>query len=373
MRVPLVDLQQQHAAIRTEVLESVGRVIESQVFILGPEVAAFEAEVAARLGITRAVGVACGSDALLLALLAAGVRPGDHVVTTPFSFIATPEAIARAGAVPRFADIEPGSFNIDPQKALNRLTPRTRAILPVHLYGQCAHVEPLIEAARNKDLAVIEDAAQAFDAQRAGKVAGTLGDFGCFSFFPSKNLGGWGDGGMVVARNPDHGARVARLRAHGGAKHYVSEEIGLNSRLDALQAAVLRVKLRHLATWTAARRASAAYYRDLFAASDLLEITKPPPDDPDGFHVYNQFTIRSERRDALAAYLTAAGIGTAVYYPVPLHLQPCFAGLGYKAGDFPVAEQACREVLSLPMHPFLLRDEQHYVVEKIRAFYRGGP
>lgn len=373
MRVPLVDLHQQHAAVRTEVLEAVHRVIESQTFILGPEVTAFESEVAARLGVSRAIGVACGSDALLLALIAAGVRPGDQVVTTPFSFIATPEAIARAGAIPVFADIEPHRFNIDPQKALDRLTPQTRAILPVHLYGQCAAMEPLMEVARDKNLAVIEDAAQAFDARRMGNVVGTLGDFGCFSFFPSKNLGGWGDGGMVVTRSLAHGERVARLRAHGGAKHYVSEEIGVNSRLDALQAAVLRVKLRHVAAWTEARRTAAAYYRELFAASGLLEMTKPPPEDPDGFHVYNQFTIRCERRDALAAYLTAAGIGTAVYYPVPLHLQPCFAGLGYKAGDFPEAERACREVLSLPVHPFLSRDEQDYVVEKIRSFYRQGP
>jgi dTDP-4-amino-4,6-dideoxygalactose transaminase len=373
MRVPLVDLHKQHTTIQAEVMEAIGRVIQSQTFILGPEVAAFESEVAARFGAAKAVGVACGSDALLLALIAANVRPGDEVITTPFSFIATAEAIARMGAIPVFADIEADGFNLDPQKALDRLTPRTRAFLPVHLYGRCAAMESLIEVAQQRGFAVIEDAAQAFDAQRFGNVVGTLGDFGCFSFFPSKNLGGWGDGGMVVARNAENGARVARLRAHGGAKHYVSDEIGANSRLDALQAAVLRVKLRHLNEWTAARRNAAAYYRELFAASDLLDMVKPPADDTEGFHVYNQFTIRCDRRDELAAYLAKETIGSAVYYPVPLHLQPCFAGLGYKPGDFPIAEQACREVLSLPIHPFLGRDEQEYIIEKIRAFYRGEP
>jgi len=373
MRVPLVDLHKQHAAIRTEVMDAAVRVIESQTFILGPEVAAFESEVAARIGVSRAVGVACGSDALLLALLAANVRPGDEVVTTPFSFIATAEAIARVGAIPVFADIDPDSFNMDPVKAIERLSPRSRAILPVHLYGQVARMEPLIEVAESSGILVIEDAAQAFDARRFGKVVGTFGDFGCFSFFPSKNLGGWGDGGMVVTRNPEFGARVARLRAHGGAKNYVSEEIGANSRLDALQAAVLRVKLRHLATWTAARITAAAYYRELFAASDLLDVVRPPLDDSDGFHVYNQFTIRCDRRDELAAYLARESIGSAVYYPVPLHLQPCFASLGYKAGDYPIAEQASREVLSLPMHAFIGRDEQDYVIETIRSFYRGAP
>ena len=371
MRIPLVDLQRQHHAIRDEIAEAVQRVIESQIFILGPEVAAFESEVASRLGAARAVGVACGSDALLLGLIAAGVRPGDEVITTPFSFIATPESIARVGAIPVFADIEAGSFNMDPDRAIDRISARTRAFIPVHLYGRCARMEPIVEVARDRGLMMIEDAAQAFDARRLDKNAGAWGDFGCFSFFPSKNLGGWGDGGMVVTRNPEHGARIARLRAHGGAKHYVSEEIGANSRLDALQAAVLRVKLRHLATWTESRRNVAVHYRELFAGFGLLDHIQLPEDDPLGFHVYNQFTIRCTRRDELAAHLTKEGIGSAVYYPLPLHLQPCFASLGHEPGDFPVAEKACREVLSLPMHPFVRPDEQLYLVEKIRSFFGG--
>ncbi|HRI64234.1 MAG TPA: DegT/DnrJ/EryC1/StrS family aminotransferase [Polyangium sp.] len=372
MRIPLVDLQRQHQAIRNEVNEAIQSVIESQIFILEPEVAAFEAEVAARLRAARAVGVACGSDALLLALMAAGVRPGDEVITTPFSFIATPEAIARLGAIAVFADIEADSFNLDPDRALEKISPRTRAFVPVHLYGRCARMEPLIEAACARGLVVIEDAAQAFDAQRLGKNAGAWGDYGCFSFFPSKNLGGWGDGGMVVTRDPENGAHIARLRAHGGIKHYVSEEIGANSRLDALQAAVLRVKLRHVASWTIARRQVAANYRELFSSHALLDDIELPADDPHGLHVYNQFTIRCSQRDALAGYLTQQGIGSAVYYPLPLHLQPCFARLGHAPGDFPIAERACRDVLSLPMHPFIRADEQSYIVEKIRHFIRGG-
>lgn len=371
MRVPLVDLPKQHAAIRAEVNAAALRVIESQTFILGPEVAAFEAEVADRLGLAHAVGVACGSDALLLALIAAGIRPGDEVVTSPFSFVATPEAIVRAGGIPVFADIEEDSFNMDPAKALVRVTSRTRAMLPVHLFGQCARTEALMEAGQARNFAVIEDAAQAFDASRCEKVAGTLGDFACFSFFPSKNLGAWGDGGMVVTQNSDAAARIKRLRAHGGAKPYRSDEIGLNSRLDALQAAVLRVKLRHLTDWTSARRNVAARYRSLFAAHDLADIVRLPPDDPKGVHVYNQFTLRVDRRDELATYLASAGVGSAVYYPLALHQQPCFSNLGYKSGDFPIAEKASREVLSIPMHPFLEADEQAYVVEMIAGFYRG--
>lgn len=371
--IPLVDLRRQHAAIQSEVMEAVTRVIESQTFILGPEVQTFESEVTRRLAVNRAIGVACGSDALFLALVAAGVCPGHEVITSPFSFIATAEAIARIGATPIFADIEEASFNLDPQHALTRISPKTQAILPVHLFGQYAHIESLIEVTRQRNLLVIEDAAQAFDARRDGKDVGHFGDFACFSFFPSKNLGAWGDGGMVVTRHAELGERIVRLRAHGGAKHYVSEEIGLNSRLDALQAAVLRVKLRHLAAWTEARRSAARYYRQLFAESDLAEKVIPPPEDPAAFHVYNQFTIRCERRDELRAYLTAHGIGSAVYYPLPLHLQPCFSHLGYKVGDFPITEKASREVLSLPMHPFLHRSEQERVVETIGAFYRGVP
>ncbi len=373
MHVPLVDLHKQHAAIRAELKQAVERVIESQAFILGPEVAAFEAEIAQHLEVAHAIGVGCGSDALLLALIAAGVGQGDEVITSPFSFIATPEAIVRAGGVPVFADIEEDNFNMDPAQALDRITPRTRAMLPVHLFGRCARMEALMEAGTSGPIAVIEDAAQAMDAARFGNRAGALGHFACFSFFPSKNLGAWGDGGMVVTNNAAAAARIKRLRAHGSEKHYLSEELGLNSRLDALQAAVLRVKLRQLHEWSNARRDVAARYRALFAAHDLAEFVRCPPDDSEGVHVYNQFTLRADRRDALAAFLSAAGIGSAVYYPLPLHLQPCFSALGYKIGDFPIAEKASREVLSLPMHPFLEADEQLYVVETIRSFYCGAP
>ena len=373
MRVPMLDLRRQHAALREEVMQAAARVIDAQAFILGPEVGTLEAEVAARLGAARAVGVACGSDALLLGLLAAGVRPGDEVVTTPFSFIATAEAIARAGATPVFADIEDDSFNLAPEGALERFGPRTRAVVPVHLYGRCARMDPLLRGAAAAGVAVVEDAAQAIDASRGGRFAGAMGELGCLSFFPSKNLGGWGDGGMVLAREPELADRVARLRAHGGSLPYRSEEVGVNSRLDALQAAVLRVKLRHLTTWTEARRAAAGAYGELFAQAGLLDAVRPPPPDLEGVHVYNQFTVRCERRDELAAALATAGIGSAVYYRTPLHLQPCFAGLGHHEGDFPAAERASREVLSLPVHPELTRADQELVVEAIRLFYRGRP
>lgn len=371
--IPLVDLRRQHAAIQAEVLEAVTRVIESQSFILGPEVKTFESEVASRLGVKSAIGVASGSDALFLALVAAGVCPGHEVITSPFSFIATAEAISRIGATPIFADIDEASFNLDPHQALTRISLKTKAILPVHLFGQCALMEPLIQVARERDLAIVEDAAQAFGARRDGTEVGAIGDLGCFSFFPSKNLGAWGDGGMVVTRHTELGERIMRLRAHGGAKHYVSEEIGLNSRLDALQAAVLRVKLRHIENWSQARRSVARYYHRLFEENGLAEKVRLPREDHGVFHVYNQFTIRCERREDLRAYLTAKGIGSAVYYPLPLHLQPCFSHLGHKIGDFPVAEKASLEVLSLPMHPFLSRLEQERVVETIGAFYRGAP
>lgn len=371
--IPLVDLRRQHAAIQAEVMAAVARVIESQTFILGPEVKTFESDVALRLGVDSAIGVASGSDALFLALVSAGVCPGHEVITSPFSFIATAEAIARIGATPIFADIDAATFNLDPHQALTRITSKTQAILPVHLFGQCARMEPLIDVAQKGTFKVIEDAAQAFGARRGGKEAGSLGDLGCFSFFPSKNLGAWGDGGMVVTRHGALGERILRLRAHGGAKHYVSEEMGLNSRLDALQAAVLRVKLRHIEAWTGARRDVAAYYRTLFASSGLDEHIGLPIEEDGAFHVYNQFTIRAQQREDLRAFLTSQGIGSAVYYPLPLHLQPCFSHLGHKIGDFPQAEQASREVLSLPMHPFLSRFEQERVVDAIRSFYRGAP
>jgi dTDP-4-amino-4,6-dideoxygalactose transaminase len=365
-------LRLQYGTIEPDIRAAIDRVVASQAFILGDEVASLEDEIASRLGAAHAIGVASGSDALLLSLLAAGVGRGDDVVTTPFTFFASAGAIARASARPVFVDVDPDTFNIDVDAAIAAIGPRTKAILPVHLFGRCVPMEPLLSAARARGVVVVEDAAQAIDARSQGRAAGTIGDFGCLSFFPSKNLGGFGDGGMVLARDADAAARVRRLRTHGGARTYLHEEVGINSRLDALQAAVLRAKLPHLDSWREARRRHADRYRRLFAEA-VPDAVTPPADDPDGLHVYHQFTIRCGEgsRDALQAFLTAAGVGCAVYYPVPLHLQPCFADLGYGEGAFPEAERAAREVLSLPISPELRKDDQEYVVDRVRAFYRG--
>ena len=369
LTVPLLDLRALHRAIREEIDQAIARVVEAQAFVLGEEVRLFEEAIAARLGAGHAIGVASGSDALLLALVASGVGPGDEVVTTPFTFFATAGAIARLGARPVFVDIEPASWNLDPERVLSALGPRTRAIVPVHLYGRVARLSPWLDEARARGVAVVEDAAQAIDARRGGRAAGTIGSFGCLSFFPSKNLGAFGDGGLVLTNDPDRAARIRRLRTHGGEKMYRHDEVGMNSRLDAIQAAVLRAKLPYLDGWTEARRAIADRYRALLAEAGISDFVRPAEDDTEGRHVYHQFTIRAVRRDDLRASLDAAGIGTAVYYPVPLHLQPCFADLGHRAGDFPEAERACREVLSLPISPTLTPEQQAYVVERIRVFY----
>ncbi|WP_232379821.1 DegT/DnrJ/EryC1/StrS family aminotransferase [Polyangium fumosum] len=370
--VPLLDLRALHRAIREEIDQAIARVVEAQAFVLGEEVRLFEEAIAARLGAAHAIGVASGSDALLLSLLASGVGPDDEVVTTPFTFFATAGAIARLGARPVFVDIEPGSWNLDPDRVLAALGPRTRAIVPVHLYGRVARMEAWLDEARARGVTVVEDAAQAIDARRGGRAAGTIGTFGCLSFFPSKNLGAFGDGGLILTNDPDKATRVRRLRTHGGEKMYRHDEVGMNSRLDAIQAAVLRAKLPSLDGWTEARRAIADRYRALFAEAGLSDVVRPAEDDPEGRHVYHQFTIRAARRDDLRVFLESAGIGTAVYYPVPLHLQPCFGHLGHQAGDFPETERACREVLSLPISPTLTPEQQWYVVNRIRAFYVGG-
>lgn len=367
--VPLLDLRTQHEAIREEIDRAIRRVVEAQAFVLGEEVRLFEDAIAARLGVSHAIGVASGSDALLLALVAAGVIPGDEVVTTTFSFFATAGAIARLGARPVFVDIDPETFNLDVEKAVAALGPKTRAILPVHLYGRVARLEPLLEAARERGIAVVEDAAQAIDATRGERYAGTIGDLGCLSFFPSKNLGGFGDGGMVLTNDLEKATRVRRLRTHGGEKMYRHDEVGMNSRLDAIQAAVLHTKLPHLDAWTAARRFFSARYRELFDEAGLSDFVRLPEEDPEGRHVYHQFTIRAARRDELRAFLTESGIGTAIYYPVPLHVQPCFSSLGYREGDFPEAERACREVLSLPISPVMTAGQQEWVVDRVRVFY----
>lgn len=371
MSVPFLDLHRQHAAIGAEIEAAVSRVLGSHRFILGPEVERLEEEIAAVCGTAHGVGVASGTDALMLALSATGVAPGDAVVTSPFSFFATASSIARLGARPVFADINPATFNLDPVSVSMHAPKNTRALMPVHLFGQCADVEMLTQAAGAAGAAgvkVVEDAAQAIGAVRHGKPAGSLGDAGCLSFYPTKNLGGAGDGGMVVTDDAEVAGAVRRLRAHGDVGRYDHRELGMNSRLDTLQAAILLVKAGHLARWNQARRARAAVYDELLAdvGGDLTR----PATEPGNEHTYHQYVIRSSRRDALAVHLKERGIGSAVYYPIPLHLQACFSSLGYREGDFPVAETACREVLALPLYPELTDDEQTRVADAIRAFYR---
>jgi dTDP-4-amino-4,6-dideoxygalactose transaminase len=366
--VPLLDLKGQYHALKDELDAAVMRVIESQYFILGPEVSALEEEVAAHSGAQYGVGMSSGTDALLASLMALDVGPGDEVITSTFTFFATAGVIARLGARPVFVDIDPDTFNIDPAAAAEAFTPRTRALIPVHLYGRVANMDPILEAARARGVAVIEDAAQAIGASDTrGRRAGAIAEQGCFSFFPSKNLGGFGDGGMTVTSHPGIADRLRRLRMHGMEPKYYHSEVGGNFRLDALQAAVLRVKLKYLDTWSTARRRNAARYRALFAEAGAGPEVVMPSDEPG--HIYNQFVVRVPRRDQLQGKLREEGIGTEVYYPVPLHLQACFAELGYRPGDMPHAEAAAREVLALPVYPELSDDQLVRVVEAIRDFF----
>ena len=368
MKIPLLDLTAQYKSIRWEVRTAIDRVCESQVFILGPEVSAFEHEIASFCGAEHAIGVSSGTDALLVALMAAGVGAGDEVITSPFTFFATAGVIARLGARPVFVDIEPESFNLDPDQIDSQLTSRTKAILPVHLFGRCAAMEPLMDVAKKHGLVVIEDAAQSIGAKdHHGHGAGTIGDMGCFSFFPSKNLGAFGDGGMVVTSDPKLAETLRVLRVHGGKPKYYHKQIGGNFRLDALQAAVLRVKLRYLPLWTAGRRQNANRYRQLLAHAGLSRHIVVPADVPG--HIYNQFVIRCGERDALQAFLRDQNIETEIYYPVPLHRQECFAALGYREGQFPRAEVAASEVLALPIYPELSEEQQCYVVDRLCQFY----
>ncbi|MBL8848779.1 MAG: DegT/DnrJ/EryC1/StrS family aminotransferase [Planctomycetaceae bacterium] len=353
--VPLIDLVEQHASIREEVHAAVDAVLDSQRFILGDEVVGLEQEVAGYCDARHAIGCASGTDALVLALMALDVGPGDEVITTPFTFFATASAIHRVGARPVFADIDPVSFNLDPEAVAAAITPRTKAIMPVHLFGRCAEMEPLWRLAVRHGLAIVEDAAQAIGSTYRGRHAGVLGTIACFSFFPTKNLGGAGDGGMLATDDCDLDVRLRRLRVHGDVGRYEHLEIGLNSRLDALQAAVLRVKLRHLESWTQARRENAARYQERFSAAGTAEHMVLPTEAPGSRHVYNQYCVRVRegRRDAVLQSLQSRQIGCAVYYPKPLHLQPCFDFLGHKPGEFPQAEAAAGEVLALPIYPEL--------------------
>lgn len=350
--VPFIDLVAQYATIRDEVRTAVDRCFESQTFILGDEVLQLEKEIAAYCGGKHAIGCASGTDALILALLAAGVQPGDEVITSPFTFFASAGAIHRIGAVPVLVDIDPVSFNLDPRCVEAAITSRTAAIMPVHIFGQCAEMEPLWKLASAYDLPIIEDSAQAIGAEYRGERTGALGKIGCFSFFPTKNLGGAGDGGIMTTQDDDLAARLRRLRVHGDTGGYNHVEVGFNSRLDALQAAVLRVKLRHLDKWTAGRTANAERYAELIRSNGLDDVVMLPTTLPDRRHVFNQFTTRvtGGRRAEVMQSLKEQKIGCMVYYPIPLHLQKCFAYLGYKPGDLPEAERAADEVLSLPIY-----------------------
>ena len=368
IEVPLLDLPAQYTVLRREIRDAIDRVCDSQHFILGPEVEALEKEIADHCGAAFAIGVSSGTDALLAALMAAGVGPGDEVVTSTYSFFATAGVIARLQARPVFVDIDAATFNLDAMQLSAALSARTKAIIPVHLFGQCADMDAYLELARGRSIAVIEDAAQAIGARDCrDRSAGSIGDFGCFSFFPSKNLGAFGDGGMVVTSDAQLAERLRVLRVHGGKPKYHHRVVGGNFRLDALQAAVLRVKLQYLPLWTTARRMHGQFYRAEFARLRLTEQITVPQDAPG--HIYNQFVIRCPARDDLQAYLRQQGIETEVYYPVPLHLQECFASLGYRSGDFPIAEKAAREALALPIYPELSAEQQTYVAERIAAFY----
>jgi len=369
--IAFLDLKTQFAPIRDEVLSAVARVFESQQFIMGPDVAAFEGEIAEFIGCKFALGCASGSDALLLALMALGVGPGDEVVTTPFTFVATAGSIARLGARPVFVDIDPVTYNVDPERIDSAVTSKTRAIIPVHLFGLAAEMSSIQKIAEHHNLPVIEDAAQAIGAEYQGKRIGTFGAVGCFSFFPSKNLGGAGDGGMLVTDNPELADRLKVLRLHGGRKKYQYELVGMNSRLDTLQAAILRVKLKYLSAWTAARQRNAERYRDLFSEYGLTDAIGQPVVPASSNHVYNQFVIRVRHRDELRSALQKEGILTDVYYPSPLHLQPAFAYLGYRRSDFPRAESASEEVLALPIYSELTEVQQRHVVEAIANFCRS--
>ncbi len=367
--VPLLDLKAQYAPLRDAVMATVGRVCDSQQFILGAEVEGLEREIAAMLDVPYAIGVSSGTDALLAALMALGVGPGDEVVTPTYSFFATAGCVARLGARPVFVDSEGSTFNLDPDATLRAITSRTRAIIPVHLFGQGADLDPVLEGARARGVAVIEDAAQAIGARYKGRLVGGIGDLGCFSFFPTKNLGAFGDGGLVTTRDAGLAERVRLLRGHGMQPKYYHQIVGGNFRLDALQAAVLRVKLPHLAGWTEARRRNASRYRTLFGEAGLAGRVALPEERAGGYHIYNQFVVRVPDRDGLRAHLTAVGIGTEIYYPVPFHLQACFSGLGYREGDFPVAEAAAGDSLALPIYGELSEAQLREVVGAIAAYY----
>lgn len=395
MRVPFLDLKRQYETIRQEALDSIHAVLESQNFILGHEVEKLEKEISDYCGVPHAVGVASGSDAILLSIMALDVKPGDGILTTPFTFFATAGSISRLGCIPLFVDIDPKTFNMDPEKLREFLETRCemdrkdalfdrernipiRAVLPVHLFGQCADMGPILELCRRHDLRIIEDAAQAIGSSykpasdHPARPAGTMGDTGCFSFYPSKNLGAFGDGGMVISREGNPAEKIRILRVHGSRPKYYHRLIGVSSRLDAIQAAVLRVKLRYLDQWSEGRKENAGQYDRLLEGINHQDLgISLPFTQYENRHIFNQYVIRVPGRDKLREFLQAQGIGTDVYYPLPLHLQECYRHLGYREGDFPVSEQASRTVLALPIFPEITPEEQHWVVEGIEDFYRS--
>ena len=366
--VPLLDLSAQYGPIRAQILEAITRVCDSQRFILGPETQALERELAAMLQVREAIGVSSGTDALLVAMMALGIGPGDEVITSTYSFFATAGCITRLGARPVLVDIDPVTYNLDPAGVARALTSRTRAIIPVHLYGQCADMDAIQDIASGAGVTVIEDACQSIGATWRGKQSGSMGAIGCFSFFPSKNLGAFGDAGLVTTQDAALGAEIRLLRGHGAQRRYYHERVGGNFRIDELQAAVLRVKAPYLAEWTAARRRNAERYRALFAAHGLTQVVLPV-EQSGAFHIYNQFVVRLPQRDAVKDHLQASGIGCEIYYPVPFHLQVCFKDLGYAVGAFPEAERAAAESLALPIYGELTEAQQQHVVSAIAGFY----
>ena len=379
MKIPLLDLRAQYTTIKKEIRQAMDEVLESQYFILGPKVTEMEEKIAAYSNTKYAVGVSSGTDALLISLMAINLEPDDEVITTPFTFFSTAGSIARLNARPVFVDIDPITYNIDPKKIEAALTLKTKAIIPVHLFGQCADMDPIMEIAREHSFYVIEDAAQSIGAEYHGKKAGSLGHIGIFSFFPSKNLGGYGDGGMVVTNDEELNEKLRKLRGHGSKPKYFHKIIGGNFRLDALQASVLITKLKYLDEWSEKRRENADYYDQKLGDSEQKEngSLKPPipiykSNGDKNYHIYNQYTIRTQKstqRDRLRSYLKENDIGTEIYYPLPLHLQECFHYLGYKEGILPVSEQTAKSVLSIPIYPELTKVQQDYVLNKINQFY----
>jgi dTDP-4-amino-4,6-dideoxygalactose transaminase len=370
MNVPLLDLKAQYKAIKAEVDAAIAEVMESQHFILGPKVEQCEKAIAAYSNCSHAVGVSSGSDALLICLMAENIGPGDEVITTPYTFFATAGAIARLGATPVFVDIDPQTYNLDPAQIAAKVTKKTRAILPVHLYGQMVDMDAVMKAANDHGLVVIEDGAQAIGAEYNERRAGSVGHYGCFSFFPSKNLGAAGDGGMVVTNDAQRAEKLKVVRAHGSKPKYHHKVIGGNFRLDAIQAAVVSAKLPHLDHWTAARQRNAQRYDQLFRASGApVEI----PVVSANRHIFNQYVIRVQGRNELQAHLQKNGVGTEVYYPVPMHLQECFAYLGHSAGAFPESERAAKETLALPIHPELTEEQARFVVSSVEQFFAVSP